>query len=143
MEKSDVLIVIPARGGSKGIPRKNLSKIGSVSLLAVSINTAKKSKYGSNIVVSTDDNDISEEAIRYGATVIPRPKDISGDTATSEETLLHALNYQSNLTKYKVIVMLQCTAPFTTSKDIDKTIEKLETENAESSFAAIKFNHFL
>ena len=143
MKKSDVLIIIPARGGSKGIPKKNLAKVGGTSLLAHSIKIAKNSKYGSNIVVSTDDANISQEANRNGAEVISRPKDISGDSATSEDTLLHALTYQNNFSKYKVLVMIQCTAPFTTSKDVDETIKKLEIENADSCFAAIKFNHFL
>ena len=89
----EVLAIIPARGGSKGIPRKNLQLIAGKPLLAYTLEQAQHTPAISRVVVSTDDPEITEVAQRYGAEVVWRPADISGDLASSESALLHALDY--------------------------------------------------
>lgn len=139
----EILAVIPARGGSKGIPRKNIKLLAGKPLIAHTIEAAKNS-ICSRVVVSTDDKEIGEIALKYGAEVVWRPKEISGDLSSSEQALLHVLekkkkkNYSPDL-----LVFLQCTAPLTTSEDINKTIEVLQDENADSAFAAVDFHYFL
>ena len=85
------LVLIPARGGSKGIPGKNLQQVGGVPLVCRSIRAAKASNGVGRVVVSTDDDAIAEAAAAEGAGVIRRPAAIAGDTASSESALLHAL----------------------------------------------------
>ena len=89
-----VLAVIPARGGSKGIPRKNIRPIGGKPLVAWSIEAARASNRVDRVVVSTDDPEIAAVAHRFGAEVIDRPAEISGDSASSaSRRLLHALDH--------------------------------------------------
>jgi len=139
-----ILAIIPARGGSKGIPKKNIKELAGKPLIAHTIESAKKSKVN-RIIISTDDLEIEEVSKRYGAEVIKRPKDISGDFASSESALLHVLNELKEKQNYEpdLIVFLQCTSPLTAVEDIDKTIEKLEEEKADSAFAVVDFHYYL
>jgi len=140
----EVLCIIPARGGSKGIPKKNIKLLAGKPLIAHTIEIAKKSNRITKIVVSTDDDEIKEISKKYGAEVIKRPAEISGDFASSESALLHVLeelkkeDYVPDL-----IVFLQCTSPLTTFEDIDGTINVLENKNADTAFAAVDFHYFL
>lgn len=140
----NIIAIIPARGGSKGLPLKNIRPLNGVPLVATSILAAKQSKYINSIYVSTDNDDIKSVSIKYGAHVIERPADISGDTASSESALIHVIK---ELEKQKIqtdlIVFLQCTAPFLTAQDIDGTIDSLLKENADSALAVVPFHHFL
>ena len=88
-----VAAVIPARGGSKGVPRKNIRMVGGKPLIAYMIDSAIKAKLLDRVFVSTDDYEIAEVSRRYGAEVIMRPAEISGDKASSESALLHALSF--------------------------------------------------
>jgi len=88
-----ILAIIPARGGSKGIPRKNLQPLAGKPLVAHTIEHARQARSVNRIVVSTDDSEIAAVSKQYGAEVIWRPAEISGDTAPSELALLHALDY--------------------------------------------------
>jgi YrbI family 3-deoxy-D-manno-octulosonate 8-phosphate phosphatase len=141
----DCLAIIPARGGSKGIPYKNIQLLDGKPLIAYSIEQSLASKLITRVVVSTDDEKIGSVAELYGAEVIWRPKEISGDTASSEAALLHVLhslkkneNYQPDL-----LVFLQCTSPLTLAEDIDGTIESLIKQNADSALAVIPFHYFV
>ena len=96
----ECLAIIPARGGSKGIPRKNLRLLAGKPLLAYSIEQALASGRVSRVVVSTDDAEIADVARTYGAEVVHRPDDISGDTASSEAALLHTLKYLERTDAY-------------------------------------------
>ena len=87
------LAIIPARGGSKEIKNKNLIKINNKPLLSYSIESAKKSKFIDRIVVTTDNKNIMRVSKNFGAEIIMRPKNISGDKAKVEDAILHALNY--------------------------------------------------
>ena len=90
--KPDVLAIIPARGGSKGIPRKNLRLLCGKPLVAYSIEHALQARQVTRTVVSTDDPEIAGVASQYGAEVIMRPADLATDTAGTEPVLLHALS---------------------------------------------------
>ena len=94
------LAIIPARGGSKGIPNKNLALVGGQSLVARCVTAAMSSRMVGRVVVSTDDDAIAAEAEKYRAEVVRRPKEIAGDTASSESALLHTLNYLEELDRY-------------------------------------------
>lgn len=124
--------IIPARGGSKGIPGKNLRKVGGIPLVARTILAARSARAISEVFVSTDSQEIAACARQYGATVISRPNAISGDTASSEAALLHACEYwnQSGVAP-DALAFLQATSPFTTSQDIDGAIRKLSSERAD------------
>jgi len=141
----EICAIIPARGGSKAIKKKNLQCVGSKPLIIRTIEAARKSKWINRIVVSTDDKQISELAQTYGSEIIERPTEISGDDATSESALLHVLNKLEKQENYypDIIVFLQCTSPFTTSGDIDGTINALINNKADSAFAATEFYKFL
>jgi N-acylneuraminate cytidylyltransferase len=121
------LAIIPARGGSKGIPRKNIRPLAGKPLLAYNIEAARNSRYIQRVVVSTDDPEIARVAQQYGAEVVWRPAEISGDTASSESALLHTLATLREQESYApdVLVFLQCTSPLTLAEDIDGVITAL------------------
>ena len=140
----NTLAIIPARGGSKGIHRKNLQEIGGVPLIQRTIEAAKKSIYISRVAVSTDDAEIEAAALRSNAIVINRPEGISNDTAKSEDALIHTIKKLREQGQVEEnIAFLQCTSPFTTSEDIDLVIAALDNKNVNSSFAATPWHGFL
>src|SRR5262249_45872769 len=119
----NVLAIIPARGGSKGIPRKNLIPLAGKTLVAYSIEAARQAKGIHRVVVSTEDPEIAAVARGYGAEVVERPTQISGDKASSESVLLHIVEHLQRTESYTpdLIVFLQCTSPLTQADDIDGT----------------------
>ena len=139
------LAIIPARGGSKGIPRKNVRQLAGKPLIAHTIECAQSSKSITKVIVSTDDTEIAAISKQYGAEVIWRPVEISGDTASSETALLHVLESLKNTDNYQpdIIVFLQCTSPLTSPEDIDGTVQILLDEDADSAFTATPFHYFL
>ncbi len=141
----EVLAIIPARGGSKGIPRKNIRPLAGKPLIAYNIEQARRSRYISRLVVSTDDAEIAAVAQRFGAEVVWRPAEISGDTASSESALLHVLEHLQKTEGYQpdLLVFLQCTSPLTLAEDIDGTIQALMDQGADSALAVIPFHYFL
>ena len=112
--------IIPARGGSRGIPRKNLRVIAGKPLLAYTIEHALATPSIDRVVVSTDDVEIGTVAARHGAEVIWRPAEISGDRASSEAALLHALDELAARDDYRpdLVVMLQATSPLRRPDDV-------------------------
>ncbi len=143
--KLKVLAVIPARGGSKGIPNKNIKNLLGQPLISYSITEAHKSIYIDRVVVSTDSLLISEVSKNFGADVVIRPENISGDKSSSEEALLHTLNELKMLENYipDIILFIQCTSPLTISEDMDGLLQKLIEENADSALSVSKFYHFI
>ena len=129
-----ILCIIPARGGSKGIPKKNIIKFVSKPLISHSITQALNSKYITNVVVSSDSDEILELSKSYGANPIKRPDEISNDTSSSEDAILHTI--ESINDDYEYIVFLQATSPLRTTEDIDNCIEKLLNNNLDSVFSA-------
>lgn len=141
----NILAIIPARGGSKGIPHKNVRLLAGEPLIAHTIKSAQKSKFITRIIVSTDDPEIAGISKDCESEVIWRPPELSGDTATSESALLHSLEYLKTTEDYHpdLVVFLQCTSPLTTAEDIDGTIQILIDKKADSAFAATHFHYFL
>nr|WP_242821825.1 acylneuraminate cytidylyltransferase family protein [Clostridium massiliodielmoense] len=129
-----ILAIIPARGGSKGIPHKNIMKICDKPLISYSIEAAKKSKYIDYILVSTDDVDIKEVSLNYGAKVpFLRPNEISTDRAKSIDVVLHGINYlKEHNDNFEYVVLLQPTSPLRTSKDIDDAIKNIIESDKDS-----------
>ena len=132
-----VLAIIPARGGSKGIPRKNLHPIGGKPLIAWSIELSLQTSLVDRVVVSTDDDEIANVSQEWGAEVVRRPADISGDEASSESALLHVLDHLRAADGYEpeLVVFLQATSPIRQPDDIEKAIQCLREEQADSLFS--------
>ncbi len=132
--KLGVVAIIPARGGSKGIPRKNIVPVAGKPLVAWSIEAARRASTVQRVFVSTDNGEIAEIAKQWGAEIIGRPVELSGDTASSESALIHALDVLKNEQDYMpdILAFLQCTSPLTLPEDIDGTIETLIAEQADS-----------
>jgi CMP-N-acetylneuraminic acid synthetase len=145
MSDPRILGIIPARGGSKGIPGKNLRPLAGRPLIAHTIAGARASRTIGRVVVSTDDEAIARVAREHGAEVVMRPAELSGDTASSEAALLHVLDHLRKTEGYvpRITVFLQCTSPLATVEDIDGTIDALEREGADSALAVAPFHHFL
>jgi CMP-N,N'-diacetyllegionaminic acid synthase len=142
-QKNKALVIIPARGGSKGIKDKNIYPINNKPLIYYSINAAKGSKFCGNLIVSTDSDAISNISEEYGAFALKRPKSISTDYSQSEDSLLHALNY---LIKNRQLVQewtlfIQCTSPLVETNDIDGAIQFAIDNSLDSVFSAYKY-HF-
>src|SRR3569832_2040564 len=134
--------IIPARGGSKGIPAKNLQTIRGWALIARAVIAAKGATRVSRVFVSTDDTAIAAEAVKAGAEIIDRPAALSGDTASSEAALLHALDTLERSGPLSAFfAFVQCTSPFLTSADIDGTIAALAS--GDSAFSAAPSHRFL
>ena len=135
--------VIPARGGSKGIPGKNLRMIGGVPLVARAVAAALEAKVG-GVAVSTDDEEIADVSRRWGAEVIQRPQAISTDTAPSEAVLVHALDtLAAEGREPEILIFLQCTSPFFSAADIRAVVEKVRDHGFESAFSATPDHGFL
>ena len=136
-----ILTIIPARGGSKGLPGKNIKMLNGKPLLAHSIEQAKMSSHENRIVVSTDAKDIAKVARDYGAEVIERPAEISGDTASSESALVHALKVVTESGYIPdLICFLQCTSPIRQTTDVESAINQLIKENSDS-LLSVSANH--
>lgn len=136
-----IVAIIPARGGSKGIPNKNVISFVGKPLLAWTIEQAQSSKLISDVYVSSDNEEILKIAKKYGARTILRPKEISGDTATSESALLHTLSQINERPNY--IVFLQATAPLRLQDDIDNAINKIINDNADSLLSVTESREFI
>ena len=127
------------------MPRKNLLPLRGKPLIAHTIEHAKRSRLVSRIIVSTDDNEISEVTLQYGAEVVKRPPELSGDTASSEVALLHVVDWLADQEKYEpdIVVFLQCTSPIRNESDLDNAITVLLENNADSLFSACRFNKYI
>ena len=138
------IAIIPARGGSKGVPRKNVRPVAGKPLIAWNIEAARNARMVDEVYVSTDDGEIAAISERYGAKVVRRPAEISGDTASSESALLHVIDtLAAQGVNPEEIVFMQCTSPLTASEDIDACVEKLEASGADSAFTAKEFFYFI
>jgi YrbI family 3-deoxy-D-manno-octulosonate 8-phosphate phosphatase len=137
--------VIPARGGSKGIPRKNLCPLRGKPLLAYTIEHAKAAPSVDRVVVSTDDTEIADVANRFGAEVVRRPAEISGDDASSESAVLHALDELRKGDGYdpELVLLLQATSPIRDRTDVQRAIDQLIDERADSLFSACPLHGFV
>ncbi len=139
-----IITIIPARGGSKGLPGKNIRNLADLPLIAHSIMSAKEAKLVDKVYVSTDDHEIAEIAKDYGAEIIDRPEQLANDTASSESALIHAVEQiEAKDIDINLVVFLQCTSPIRTAEDIDNAIKKVTTENADSLLSVSPNHRFL
>jgi CMP-N-acetylneuraminic acid synthetase len=140
-----VWAVIPARGGSKGVPGKNLQLVGGRSLLHRAIDAARGSGYVASTIVTTDEPQIASQALARGAVVVDRPSELASDTASSETALLHALDAECGRVGYlpDILVFIQCTSPFVSSQDIDGVVACLLEKGADCALAVCRFHGFL
>jgi len=126
--KKEVLALIPARGGSKRVPRKNIRELWGKPLLAYSVETAKQAKLIDRVICTTDDQEIADIAQKYGAEVpFLRPKEISGDRSADTEFYLHALNWLKDYENYRpdIITNLRPTNPLRRHEVVDDIINLL------------------
>ncbi|HEY0291237.1 MAG TPA: acylneuraminate cytidylyltransferase [Hansschlegelia sp.] len=138
------MAVIPARGGSKGLPRKNLRLLGGVPLVARAVAAARAATTIDAVYVSTDDPEIAAAARAAGAGTIDRPEEIAGDASSSESALVHALGMiEAEGEPVGVLAFLQCTSPFTTPAEIDACVAALWREGAACAFTAAPDHGFL
>ena len=123
------LCIIPARGGSKGVKRKNIRLVGGKPLIAYSIECAQKSKKIGFLAVSTEDEEIADTAISFHAPVIMRPQELAKDETPMLPVLLHALEQlEKEGLAFDLIVLLQATSPLRTSDDVDNVITMFEED---------------
>lgn len=125
--KHKAVAIIPARGGSKRIPRKNIVELGGLPLLAHSIISAKKSKYLNDLIfVSTEDAKIAKVAKKFGGKIIDRPASLATDGATTLSVLQHSVKaLDAQELDFDTVVLLQATCPFRRTATIDRSIKKI------------------
>ncbi|WP_316747668.1 N-acylneuraminate cytidylyltransferase [Streptomyces herbicida] len=140
-----VLAVIPARGGSKGVPAKNLAPVGGVPLVARAVRECRASRLVTDVVVSTDDQAIAAAARQAGAEVVLRPAAIAGDTATSEAAVLHAMDAHEALhgSPVDVVLLVQCTSPFLIREDVDGVAAAVVENGADTAVTVAPFHGFI
>ncbi|MFI1695850.1 cytidylyltransferase domain-containing protein [Streptomyces bobili] len=140
-----VLAVIPARGGSKGVPAKNLASVGGVPLVARAVRECRATRLVTDVVVSTDDQAIAVAAREAGAEVVLRPAAIAGDTATSEAAVLHAMDTHEALHGAAVdaVLLVQCTSPFIAREDIDGVAAAVVENGADTAVTVAPFHGFV
>src|SRR3954471_8585828 len=140
----ETVAVIPARGGSKGVPRKNLRRVGGVPLIARAIAAARAADRIDRVVVSTDDEQIGAVAREWGAEVVSRPAELSGDTASSESAVEHALDELARFgIAVGIVVLVQATSPFIDPADLDAAVERVRAGESDAVFSAVESWGFL
>ena len=140
-----VLAVIPARGGSKGVPAKNLAQVGGVPLVVRAVRACRGARLVTDVVVSTDDADIAAAARAAGAEAVHRPPSIAGDTASSESAVLHAMDAfeATHGRRADVVLLVQCTSPFLTSEDVDGVTAEVLQGPADTALTTAPSHGFL
>jgi len=138
LDDKTFLAVIPARGGSKRLPKKNILDLAGKPMIFWSIDAGIKSKYIDKIIVSSDDTEILKIAKQYGSETIVRPKELASDTASTFDTMKHVLD---NVQAYDYVILLQPTSPLRTCNDIDKAIELLCQKEADAVVSVCEMEH--
>ena len=139
MAEQPIVAIIPARGGSKRIPRKNLVPLNGKPLVAHTIEHGLGARQVDAVYVSTEDLEIADVARRWGAQVIERPVELAVDTASSESALRHAMGWlEAQQVEPRLVVFLQCTSPVRASDDIDRAIDTLHASAADSLLSVCK-----
>lgn len=140
INKKKVLAIIPARGGSKSLPGKNIKMIAGKALIAWTIDEAKKSKYIDKTIVSTDSSKIAEIAKKFGAEVpFIRPAELATDTAKSTDVIKHAVEFFKK--EFEIVILLQPTSPLRNSEDIDNAFGYFEQKNAKAVVSVSELEH--
>jgi len=139
--KLNILGVITARGGSKGIPGKNIKMLGGKPLIAYTVEVAKKSNLITDLIISTDDEKIADIAKQYGVEVpFMRPKELAEDNTPHLPVMQHAISFMEDKLGivFDYVVILQPTSPFRTIEDIDETLQKLISQDADSAVSLVE-----
>ena len=138
-----ILVVIPARGGSKGIPRKNIRLLNNRPLISYAIGIAKSSQYVDDVVLTTDDSEIALIAEKFGASVVRRSHELSNDEAPLEPVIYNAMVQKEKLAfdEYDIIIALQPTSPLIKPSTLDNAIEKFEDFSIDSVISAVDDRH--
>jgi len=132
------LAIIPARGGSKRLPRKNVLDLNGKPLISYSIEAGLESSCVDKVIVTSDDDEILTISKKYGAHIIKRPDELASDTATTIDAIEHTIE---NVEKYDYVVLLQPTSPLRNEKHIDEAIELLEAKNADAVVSVSEMDH--
>ncbi|MBA5248788.1 MAG: acylneuraminate cytidylyltransferase family protein [Gammaproteobacteria bacterium] len=136
-----ILSIIPARGGSKGLSRKNIINLAGKPLIAWTIEASLNSKYITKTVVSSDDKEILDISLGCGSEIIKRPDSLAIDSATSESVVRHAIDYlESTGEMFDIIILLQPTSPLRSFKDIDSAFEVMFDSAATAVISTCEFN---
>src|SRR3990167_4814832 len=137
---SKVITIIPARGGSKGVPRKNIKSLNGKPLIAYAIEAALKSGVIDRVIVSTEDKEIAEVAKQYGAEVINRPEDLAGDKVTLDPVIKQALEFLETQENYipDFVSCIQPTSPLLKSEIVKACVGKVVDEGFDSCIAAFE-----
>ncbi len=139
----DTVAIIPARGGSKGIPRKNIVDLCGKPLIAWSILQARAARGVDSVWVTSDSAEILDVAVSHGANPIRRPAEISGDEASSESAWLHALDtIETGGTRIDLAIGMQATSPIRESADIDRALAQFERERLDSLLTCCEVEDF-
>jgi N-acylneuraminate cytidylyltransferase len=142
--RARTVAIIPARGGSKGVPRKNVRRVGGVPLVERAVRSALAAGGIDLVVVSTDDEEIATVAAAAGARIVRRPAEISGDTASSESAILHVLTELERAgEQVDVVAFLQATSPFIPSEALAGAVSAVAEGRADSVFSAFETYGFL
>jgi len=134
---------ITARGGSRGVPRKNIKLLAGKPLISYTIEKALNSKLFSHVIVSTEDKEIASISKKYGAEIpFSRPKKLASNTASGIDVIIHGIKQLQFLGyDFDVIANLDCTAPFTKIKDIDSTLKLIKKRQCNAVYAVYKQHH--
>ena len=138
-----ILVVIPARGGSKGIPRKNLRLLNNKPLISYAIQTAKSSAYVDDVVVTTEDSQIALIAEKFGASVVRRSEELATDEVALDPVIYDAMIQKEKqaFDEYDIIITLQPTSPLISVRTLDSAIEKFEDFNLDSVISVVDDRH--
>ncbi|MEU6998324.1 N-acetylneuraminate synthase family protein [Nonomuraea sp. NPDC046570] len=136
-----VLAVIPARGGSAGVPLKNLAPVGGLPLVARAVRACVRAEAVQEVVVSTDHEGIARAAREAGAAVVDRPEELSGATASSESAVLHALDTLG--ADPDIVVLVQCTSAFIDPADLSEAVRQVADGEADVVFSGLPTHEFL
>jgi CMP-N,N'-diacetyllegionaminic acid synthase len=139
----EILYIIPARGGSKGLPGKNIRLLGSKPLIAYAIEAAVNSIFKGTVIVSTDDEEIATVGKKYGAAVpFMRPDELATDAASTMDLVFHAINfYKQQHVFFDLVVVLQPTSPLRTSSDIDQAISLMKEKKMDAVVSVCESEH--
>lgn len=137
------IAIIPARGGSKGVSRKNLRTVGDRSLIEIAVHTYLRAQVFHDVFVSTDDDEIASVASDAGARVLHRSIESASDAASSESVLLEALIDGHLAAKYEILAFGQCTSPFVRIEDLIAALDRVESGQADVCFSACRSHDFL
>ena len=139
MKNRRYLAIIPARGGSKRLPRKNILNLNGKPLISYSIEAGVNSRYINKVVVTSDDNEILNIAKKYPIDTIKRPDELASDTASSFDAIKHTIDNLNE--EYEYIVLLQPTSPLRNEKHIDDAIKFLEQKDADAVISVCEMEH--